>query len=179
MQNATITTNSRCLHDALPNLSRLALITIGNSLRGDDGIAARLCDALPDSASRDVCRFDLGPYTGFLKDCLYGHQAAIIIDATQNGTAPGTVSIIDLDAILQREAIINLNSCHGFSLADELRIAKQYDALPEQIIFFGIEIDKVEWTDKLSTKLENTLPQLVQDLSHLIEKVAERLKQNA
>lgn len=179
MQSATVTTNPQCLHNSLPQPSRLALITIGNSLRGDDGIAARLCDALPESALLDVCRFDLGPYTGFLKDCLYGHKAAIIIDSTQNGTAPGTVTIIDLDAMLEREAIINLNSCHGFSLADELRIAKQYGALPEQLVFFGVEVENVDWTENISTKLQDMLPLLVQDLSHLVIKVAERLKQNA
>lgn len=179
MQSATVITNPRCLHNSLPQPSRLALITIGNSLRGDDGIAARLCDALPESALLDVCRFDLGPYTGFLKDCLYGHKAAIIIDSTQNGTAPGTVSIIDLDAMLERQSIINLNSCHGFSLADELRIAKQYGALPERLIFFGVEVENVDWTENLSTKLKDMLPLLVQDLSHLVKNVVERLKQNA
>lgn len=157
--------------------SGLALITIGNSLRGDDGIAARLSSMLP--AGMDVCKYDLGCYTGLLSDCLSGHKAAIIIDSTQNATAPGTVSILDLRAMLDRATILNVRSCHGFSLADELRIAKNNGTLPKRIIFFGVEVDAVEWTERLSRTLELKLPQLVNNLSLLVTKVLETLQRDA
>lgn len=158
-QNAIAHQNqfSRCIHGK-PGKDGLALITIGNQLRGDDGIAAALCDALPESALQDVCRYDLGTYTGYLSDCLAGHQAAIIIDATYNGTASGTVTLMDLSSVLANAVPMNIQSCHGLSLADELRLAKKEGGLPKRIIFFGIEVNDVDWSDTPSPTLKRTMP---------------------
>ncbi len=179
MNTAKTISNGHCQHSHQAEPSGLALITVGNSLRGDDGIGSSLCDVLPESVMKDVCRFDLGSYTGYLHECLVGHKAAIIIDSTKNGTAPGTVSLMDLAAMLDRATVMNVSSCHGFSLADELRIAKHYGTLPKRLIFFGVEVDAVDWTERLSSALEQKLPQLVQNLSVLVSKVVETLKRNA
>jgi hydrogenase maturation protease len=168
-----------CKHALLKEPQGLALVTIGNSLRGDDGIAAILSRCLPEPIAKDVCRFDLGAHSGFLEDCLACHKAAIIIDATSNGTAPGTVSIADVSHILNQASPLNFRSCQGFLLADEVRSAKKRGKLPTRIIFFGVEIDKTEWNDKLSADLAAKLPKLVSKLSFLVTKVAETLKRDA
>lgn len=164
-----------CPHKEASAARGLALITVGDSLRGEPSIASSLYGMLPKSALDNVCRFDLGPYINCLNDCLPGHVAAIIIDNTQNGTAAGTVSLIDLSAMLDRAAIMNVSSSHGFALAHELRIAKTCGTLPKRVILLGVEIDPVDWTKKLSPVLEAKLPQLVENLSLLVTKVLETL----
>lgn len=165
----------QCQHSLLPEASGLVLITIGGSLKG---IGSALCNCLSASVKRDICRFDLDASTGGLDQCLAGHSAAIIIDCTQNGTTSGTISIMDLAAMLDRATIINVGSCHGFSLADELRIAKNRGTLPKRLIFFGVEVSATVENDQLNSKLEEKLPQLVKNLSLLIDKVLEILKRN-
>lgn len=179
MQSARILRNIQCPHAKLEVPQGLAVVTIGNPLRGDDGVATAICSAMPEATTRDVCRFDLGTYTGFLGDCLSGHKAAIIIDSTSNGTAPGTVSILDLGTLLDRTAPLALRSCHGFSLADELRLAKKHAHLPKRIIFFGVEIADIDWNEKLSPALQEQLPHLVLSLSNLVTRVVEALKRDA
>lgn len=168
-----------CHHGIKPQPEGLALITIGNSQREDDGIAEALCDALPESALKGVCRFDLGSFTGYLGDCLCAHKAAIIIDSTNNGTGSGTVSIVNLGAVLDQASPMKIQSCHGFSLADELRLAKKFKNLPKRIIFFGIENSRTSWKNKLSSDLQARLPHIVEKLSLLVSTVLETLKRDA
>jgi hydrogenase maturation protease len=169
----------RCGHSAQESEGLLAVITIGNSTRGDEGIAEAVCNALPKSALNGVCRFDLGMQTACLGQCLSGHKAAIIIDSTQNGSAPGTVSIIDLSSLLNKATPIKLDARHGLSLADELRMAKKMGHIPARLIFFGVEVDDTSLSDGLSTALNEKVPHLARQLSPMVTKMVETLKKNA
>lgn len=157
----------------------LAIITIGNQLRADDGIAAALCDALPLHSLQGVCRFDLGVSTSRIAECLAGHKAAIIIDATCNGTGAGTVTLVDLNAAINRSAPLEIKSCHGFSLFDELRLAKQTIELPKRMVFFGVEVADTQWCDALSPDLKEEVPGLAKGLSKLVHRILETLNKNA
>lgn len=167
-----------CPHSGLESATDLCIVTVGNSLRGDDGIAAALCDKLPERVLSGVCRFDLGPYTSHLADCLQGHKAAIIVDSTCDGQSPGSVSIIDLSTMLEGPDV-SINSTHGFSVADELKLAGQLGVLPKRLIFFGVEIGEVNWKETISPALESKLPQLVSNLSFLVERILEALRKDA
>lgn len=178
MKKAKAISRAHCPHQEEEEPCGLAIVTIGNSLSGD-GLLASLCNMLPAAASNDVCKFDVGSYKGCLSDRIAGHKAAIIVDSTQNGTAPGTVSLMDLSSMLNRATVMNFSSCHGFSLSDELRLAKHYGTLPNRLIFFGVEIDAVDWTDKVSPALQAKMPHLVNNLSLLVARVLETLKRSA
>jgi hydrogenase maturation protease len=169
---------SPCRHSAQDEPTGLCIITVGNSLHGDDGISSSLCDRLPARVFEDACRFDLGPQTISLSDCLRGHRAAIIIDSTCDGIAAGSVSIVDLSGMLDQPHL-NLNSTHGCSAIEELKLAMQQKELPDRIIFFGIGIGEVNWKEKLSPHMEKKLPQLVNNLAFLVEKILETLKKHA
>lgn len=168
----------RCRHSELESPAGLCIVTVGNSLRGDDGIASALCQSLPETVLSDVCLFNLGPYTSYLSDCLKGHKAAIIIDSTCDGLSPGSVSIVDLHALLEGPNV-NINSSHGFSVADELKLAKQLGNLPNRLIFFGVEIGEVNWKETISPALKEKLPLLVSNLAFLVQRILETLRKNA
>jgi hydrogenase maturation protease len=178
MQLPRLLSNTECKHALSKSPQGVALITVGKSLRGDNGIAAALSRCLPEHLSKKVCRFNLGSYTGFLEDCLNCHKATIIIDSTSNGTTPGTVSILDISHILDQTALLNRRTCHGFSFDRELQLAKKRDrkeGLPARVIFFGVEIDETDWNEELSVALEAKLPKLVSRLSFLVARVVETL----
>lgn len=179
MQVARLLSNLECKHSDSEHAGGLAVITVGNSLRGDQGLAAAISKSLPKDLRNRCCRFDLGSYSGFLQECLIRHKAAIIIDATKNGTAPGTVSMLDVSYILTRAESLKIKSCQGLMLSEEVRSAKMRGRLPKQIIFFGIEIDRSDWNEKISDDVQRKLPRLVSQLSFLISKVAETLGDNA
>lgn len=153
----------------------IGLATIGNSLRCDDDIASRVCDALPSSALKYVCRYDLGTYTSFLGECLRKHKAAIVIDATANGTTSGATMIVNIETLLKGDNNIKIRASHGFSFLDELRICARSTTLPNPFYFFGIEVKSCEWSENISPELEMQIPQLAQSLESLIEKMLETL----
>lgn len=158
-----------CPHQKISGQSGLVIITIGNPLRGDDGLSRALCDSLPPALSKAVCRFDLGNYTNFIGDCLHGHSAAIIIDATQTGSAPGTVSLINLKEYADARHTLEVKASHGLSLADELRIAASSQTLPAKILFFGVEIESWGWSQSLSKTMEAMLSEITEKLASEIE----------
>lgn len=168
----------QCCHSAAAEPIGLCIVTVGNSLRGDDGIASAMCDQLPPRVLSDVCRFDLGTYTSYLSDCLKGHKAAIIIDSTCDGLSPGSVSIIDLNSVLEGPSL-DIKSTHGFSVVDELKLASQLGALPNRLIFFGVEICETNKKDQISPALKAKLPQLASNLAFLVERILETLRKDA
>jgi hydrogenase maturation protease len=179
MDNKTTADDLVILQKRLAERYPIGLATIGNSFRSDDNIAARVCDALPTSALNQVCRYDLGTYTSFLGECLRKHKAAIVIDATENGTAPGTITVLNMTEILSGEKKVRVSSSHGFSFLDELRIYSKDTKLPSPFFFFGIEAKSVDWSNDLSTELEIMLPDLAKLLTVLIGSIAQTAETNA
>ncbi len=179
MRVARLLSNLECKHSRDQIAGGVALITVGSSLRGDEGLATALTQSLPRELCKRVCRFDLGSYSGFLQECLIRHKAAIIIDSTNNGTAPGTVSILDVSHFLTQLENSNIRSCQGQLLSDEVRLAKRRGRLPQQIIFFGIEIDRDVWNETISGDVKAKLPKLANQLSFLVGKIVDTLDGNA
>ncbi|MBY0552499.1 MAG: hydrogenase maturation protease [Candidatus Obscuribacterales bacterium] len=173
--------HKQCDHSVGSEPAGLVIITIGNPLRADDGIAAALCNALPLPSLQGVCRFDLGVSTSRIGECLAGHKAAIIIDATciGNGTGPGTVTLVDLNAAINKRTPMEIKSCHGFSLFDELRLAKTTMELPKRMILFGVEVADTQWCDSLSQDLKGEVPALAKGLSKLVQRIMETLNKDA
>jgi len=165
---------NRCRHKNGALDGRVAIVTLGNALRGDDGVSEAVCDALPTAISDHVCRFDLGCYTGHLASCLNGHRAAIIIDSVQTGAPTGSACVLNLRNLIDQEAPLDISSGHCLSLFDELRLSDRIKRLPEIIYLFGIEVSQIEPADRLSSQLETRLPELVDDLCMLIAKIMER-----
>ena len=165
---------SCCRHQLASKHGALVLVSVGNVLRGDDGVAQAICQELPDQVLDNVCRFDLGSYTNLLIDCLSGHDSAIIVDSTFSGAEPGTVTIIDLKPIISTRSEMLLQSCHGFSIVDELQLARWRGLLPGNMLFFGIEVANVDWGEGLSETLRRKLPDLTAELKQVIDRALER-----
>jgi hydrogenase maturation protease len=157
----------------------LSLVTIGNSLRGDDGIAQAVCDNLPVGTLKSVCRFDVGSFTYFLIDALRGHLTNIVVDATSSGLAPGTITQLDLDQVIRSKSPFQLSFSHGLSLVEELKIASWKGLVSKSILFVGIEVANTEWQERLSTQLQGKLPEITKMVDELIQKQLENLTVNA
>lgn len=169
----------RCMHFQSGKPSGLALISIGNTLRSDDGIASRLCQTLPRELFAQICYFDLGTYTSHLPECFSGHSAAIIVDCTKSGMTPAAVSVINLLAVLERPSLLMAESSHGFSFFDELRFYADSGDLPSRLLFFGVEAASLNWSEELSQELLSKTDVLAEKLSLLVRTVLEELRANA
>jgi len=176
MQAAKPFIYEQCIHAKAPEPGGLAFITIGKTMRGKNDDGTDLYDALSEESLGGFCRFDLGSYTSFLADCLHNHKAAIIVDSTSYGTAPGTVSLIDVSAVTDGASPINIQSSHGASIAEELRVAQKRGRLPKRIILLGLETAGSSAARYLDNLPKQSYAAVVANLTLLIRKVLETLQ---
>lgn len=165
-----------CRHSALDRPEGLVLVTIGSQTAGSQTSAKSLCDALPPFILGQICRYDLKRYDGFLADSLVGHRAAIIVDSSSSGLAPGTSALSDLSAVLERTTPLDLQSSHGRDLADELRLAKKNGRLPKRIMLFGLGSGASEHTRAGVARGLQPMSQLARRLEIMVSTVLAALK---
>lgn len=157
-----------CRHSNAGGRGAIALVAMGNTLRGDDGVAQFVCANLPCKVGQEVCQFDLGTYSNFLALCFAGHEIAIILDAVNTGQRTGSTTILDVSDPARDCSVPNIGSTHGFSLAHELQIASKMGCRPRKTILFGIEVSDTGWRQSLSNGLMAQVPELVDQLVAVI-----------
>jgi hydrogenase maturation protease len=174
-----MTTEARCIKNGT-SCTGVALITLGNPLRCDDGIAAAVCNAVAKPILNCVCRFDLDCYQSLIGECLNGHTGALIVDATARGIPVGSITAIDLSTGMENANQLLTASCHGFSFVDELRFLNR-DGKARNLRFLGIEIEDTSWGIRLSSGLSAQLSDLAtkigDELTGIIDGVAQCTKQ--
>jgi hydrogenase maturation protease len=168
-----------CPHHDSTNRAGLAVIAIGNTLRADDGIGKLLSEKLPEPLSDQVCRFNIESTTQLVTNCLHCHKAAIIIDAMFSGGKPGESTVIDLHAVVRQTKAGVVNSCHGLSIIDELRIASLTSNLPDRLVFFGIEAECADWGAGISESVKERFPELVLELGKVTQDLLDEAASHA
>jgi hydrogenase maturation protease len=117
---------------------RRVVVGVGNEYRGDDGVglvvAARLRDRLPDGVEVVRCEQELSR----LIDAWEGADAAIVVDAVESGSEPGTLHRFDADddAIPAR---VFRSSTHAFGVGEAIELARVLGRLPDRVIVYGVE----------------------------------------
>ena len=140
---------------------QLAIIGLGNPLRGDDGAGCRVVGELerrelpPGIELLDGGAIGLG-----LLDLLEGWERVILVDSAEMGRRPGEFVRFTPDDILLASTSGHF-SFHHAGLADVLALAGALGrALPEMVIF-GVQPAGVGWGEGLSPAVETALPALV------------------
>jgi hydrogenase maturation protease len=149
----------------------ILVVGLGNPVRGDDGIGWRVVEALDDrlgtqAATEPAVRPELdwlavGGLT--LMERLVGHERVVLVDAVQEGVAPGTVTCRPFDELTSRRAA-DLDSTHDADLATALATARALGApLPTEITVVGVEVRDAEaFSDVLSPAVEAAVPRAVE-----------------
>jgi hydrogenase maturation protease len=115
--------------------ARVGVACLGNRFRGDDGVGLLVADRLR-AAGVDVQECQDEPTR--LLDAWRELDRLVLVDAVRSGAPPGTVHRVDASSgELPRE--LGLSSSHLFGVAETLALARVLDALPAQVIVYGIE----------------------------------------
>jgi hydrogenase maturation protease len=147
------------------------LVSIGNTLRGNDGVAQSVCQSISESVLKRIKFTDLGPYTNLLEQTIDEAQTVVIVDAIHSLPNLGDCIILTLPELLSSK--LNVASTHGFSFADELNIVSHKMNMDnKQVLFFGIETGGTETSQPmLSKELQDKIPALSQKLCDLLESI--------
>ena len=143
--------------------ARLAIVGIGQSLRGDDAAGLEAVESWrrgeAETAGRADIRVASMELPGLaLLDMLDGVRGAIIVDAVQAGAPPGTIHHVEAD---QLEAFASSSkSAHGWGVAETLRLGLALDPKLKdtEVCVIGIEAERYTVGGGLSRAVSEALP---------------------
>ncbi len=147
--------------------SRIVVIGIGQSLRGDDGAGpsavSQWQETFPETAGRPEVRVETLELPGLeLLDYLDGMDAAVLVDAVQSPALPGTLHQFRLEDVFSFTP--DAQSAHGWGVAETLQLGRSlYPLLAKcRLILIGLAGKDFEMGTKLSPEVEAALPQAVE-----------------
>ncbi len=112
------------------------------SPHGDDAVGWAVVDELAAGSAlpRGVrpARCERPPLA--LVEALAGADAAVVVDATRSGLAPGTVHEPSADGLREARPL----SCHGLGVAHALALARALGRLPPRLAIVGVEAGPLE-----------------------------------
>jgi hydrogenase maturation protease len=153
---------------------KIAVIGIGQSLRGDDAVGLEAVrqwqENYPDTAKRSDIKVDVSELPGLaLLDLLDGMEAAILVDAVKCYSVPGTIHTLLPEQLATFTS--DTKSAHGWGVAETLQLARMLNpdrrTIPIQLI--GIEAGQMEMGSGLSKTLEQALPRVCEAIQKEVQ----------
>ncbi|MGI9607516.1 MAG: hydrogenase maturation protease [Acidimicrobiales bacterium] len=143
----------------------LVVIGIGNSMRSDDGVGlaavARLENATGacDENSIELRTLDGEPTR--LIEAWRGRRRVIVVDAARAGSSAGSIHRIEVgvDPLPEWASIA---SSHSAGVAEAIALARTIDALPDELILYGVEPADLSIGEGLSAAVASAVPRLVE-----------------
>ncbi len=146
-------------HDsAIGNRQSALILGIGNPQRGDDGVGPAVIEWLRgQSLPANIMLVDGGTSGLDIISHLMDRQCAIIVDAANLGCAPGEWQRFTPDAVRWQANDTSL-SLHSAGLAEALALAAALKVLPEEVIIYGVQPARVDWSSELSDAVRAAVP---------------------
>lgn len=137
----------------------IVVVGVGNLLMGDEGIGIRLLELLQESLPHlpDVDLVDVATSGARLLHAVAGRRKAIIVDCAFQGTAPGTLSRSNPEALRSIKELSGL-SLHEGDVLEALHLSRVLGECPAEVIVFGIQPARVAPGQDLSPELARQLP---------------------
>jgi hydrogenase maturation protease len=136
------------------------VIGVGNGWRGDDAAglvaARRLRELVPEGVEVSEAEGDLSS----LLDLWASADEVLVIDAVRSGAAPGALQRVDARAT-SLPARFARRSTHAVGLAEAVELGRALGRLPSRLIVFGIEGERFEPGERLSSRVESGVSRAV------------------
>lgn len=142
------------------------VLALGNPLRGDDGIGAEIFARLDKKCrAEQVDLIESGTPGLETVLLLQGYQRAIIIDAADMESEPGSWRRFRLDEVTLSKTKLG-GTLHSVGLAEALALGAALNMLPEEIIIYGIQPADTEWKIGLSSAVNAAIPAVTCAIMH-------------
>lgn len=152
-------------------MSKLGVLGIGNTLKGDDGIGVVLVNRISEEDfSGDVEFQEVGTSGLNILHYLKDLDKALIIDALRSDGEPGSSIFFRPDEV---EDSIKVRSTHDANLLEAIELSETLGERPEEITIMGIIPEDMSLRDELSPELKEKLPELEEKLRGKINSLLE------
>lgn len=139
---------------------KILVLGIGNILLRDEAIGVRVVEELQErySFSPNVDMMDGGTLGLSLLDPICRNDYVIVVDAVQNGQAPGTLYRMPAEELNKRMKF--KNSLHQLDLVETLVYAEMLGKRPDAVII-GVEpADISPWGTEMTEIVQSRLPEM-------------------
>jgi hydrogenase maturation protease len=145
------------------------IVGLGNPLRGDDGVGARVVQVLATEELPDGVEVVDGGTQGLgLVSLMEGWPRVIVVDAANVGKAHGEFTRFTLNEtrLLGSDDQV---SVHAAGLRDALLLAQVLGVLPQEVVIYGIQPANLDWDTELSPPVKATVPEIVRRILDELE----------
>lgn len=133
---------------------------------GDDQVGWRVAEALKQQLSMRRVIIESHDRPGIrLIELMSGANTVFIIDAVKSNSKIGTIHYAKNNEIFKEEHKL---STHDIGISQALQLGSALNALPENVIMYGIEIDTIIFGTTLSQHVESAIEQVVIQLKNEI-----------
>jgi len=135
------------------------VLGLGNTLLADDGVGVHVIRQLAADPRlpRGLHPLDGGTLGFRLLGALTGADAVLLIDAANLGEPPGSIRLLDRDALDRHVSRGGPRSAHEAGLADLLALGRLDGWAPAHLALLGIQPHRVDWGDQLSPPVARSL----------------------
>ena len=143
---------------------RVIVAGVGNVLRGDDGFGPAVTELLEDNMPDgvDVIETGIGGIA-LLQELMAGADGLVLIDAVDQGEAPGTIILMRPDV----PEAVHVPDIHLANPDRVLSMAKTIGCLPENVLIVGCQVSSVD------TLGEGLSPEVQRALAIAVKKIKE------
>jgi hydrogenase maturation protease len=141
-------------------LEPILVIGLGNTLLADDGVGVHAVRRLAADARTPSGLQPLdGGTLGFrLLDAVIRSDAVLFIDAADLQEPPGTIRLLQQDALGHYIRRGGAMSAHEAGLVDLLTLAQLDGWKPSRLALLAIQPQRIDWDDQLSEPVARALP---------------------
>ncbi len=141
------------------------IISLGNDILGDDGIALAIGDILSEKTGIENQKTNSFGFE--IIEAISGYNEIFLIDAVV--VSGGKIGEIYKFAVNDFDKYLHLDSPHTFNLPTALKLIDLYGKRPEVIKIYGINIEnKLEFSetfsDALKSQINNIVSQILEDM---------------
>ena len=154
------------------SVAPVLVLGLGNILLGDDGVGPALLrkvSGLYTGVSGVEC-IDGGTQGLALLGYMCGREAIIILDAFAAGKAPGAVTVLEGQELLNF-GVTRSTTAHEGNAGELLAAAQLLNDLPERVFLVGVEPERVRTELGLSESVTRALPGALVRACGLVEQV--------
>jgi hydrogenase maturation protease len=136
----------------------IVVVGLGNELMSDEGIGIHLIRQLFKLSEKfpSVDFIEAGSAGMNLLHLIANRKKAVIIDCAKMGKKPGEMRRFTPQEVKSVKKLSNF-TLHETDILQVINLSKQLGECPDEVVFFGIEPEKIESGQKLSQSLINTI----------------------
>lgn len=142
----------------------ITIAGIGNILAGDDAVGPYIARTLEALYSFEGARVaDLGTPVMDFPDHLDGSDTVLIVDAVDNGKAPGTITVYTKEDIVKNGVPVRTDP-HSPALAEMMLRAEFTGVGPKYAVLVGVTSKTCEFYEPMSDEVRDAVPAIIEEV---------------